>query len=211
MPPKGTWTSAPVVVELMWMTPACAVLANRWGSRGWWLKMAADSPSSTALPRPLAPGLLDGLQDGVVLTLVDQRADLRARIGGVADHCVARPREQPLSEVVIDHLLDEDASGRRALLSGRQERAGVGGRDGPIEIGVGHDDERVVAAHLELRPLATCGCLVANVPSNRHRTRERHCSHLGSRDERSAVSGPCPITTLSTPGGRPASVMQRAK
>ena len=31
---------------------------------------------------------------------------------------------------------------------------GVRGLDGPVEVGVGHDDERVLAAQLELHPLA---------------------------------------------------------
>ena len=56
-----------------------------------------------------------------------------------------------------DRLLDEDPPCGGALLTGRHERARERGRDGAIDVGVRHGDERVVPAHLELRGLAVRG------------------------------------------------------
>src|SRR5881397_1866684 len=64
------------------------------------------------------------------------------------------PLEELAAEVVVDLVLDIDASRRRALLPGRPEGAGVGRLDGGIELRVGEDDQRVVAAELELHALA---------------------------------------------------------
>ena len=41
----------------------------------------------------LATTLLDGLEDGVVLAPVDERPELGARVGRVADHRPAHPLE----------------------------------------------------------------------------------------------------------------------
>ncbi len=54
MPPNGTWTSAPAVCEFTWRIPACSSLVNRctaWRSR---VKIAAESPNSTAFARASA-------------------------------------------------------------------------------------------------------------------------------------------------------------
>ena len=51
-------------------------------------------------------------------------------------------------------VLDEDAARRGALLAGRPERACVRRLGGPAEVGVGHHDQRVVPAELELHALA---------------------------------------------------------
>ena len=76
-----------------------------------------------------------------------------------------------LAELVVDAVLDVDAPGRRALLAGRPERAGVGGLDGAVEVGVGHHDQRVLAAELELDALAERGRLVAHLLADRTRSR----------------------------------------
>ena len=68
---------------------------------------------------------------------------------GLADLQHLDRAREPLDERVGDRLVDEHARGGRALLAGvartreRDERG-----DGLVEVGVGVDDDAVLAAHL---------------------------------------------------------------
>ena len=59
-----------------------------------------------------------------------------------------------MPEVVVGLVLYVDPARGRALLSGRPEGAGIGRFHGAVEVGVGHHDQRVLAAQLELDALA---------------------------------------------------------
>ena len=52
-------------------------------------------------------------------------------------------------EVVVDALVDEHALGRAADLAGAEEAAEDGALRGGLEVGVGADDDRPVAARLD--------------------------------------------------------------
>src|SRR6266545_7866228 len=56
--------------------------------------------------------------------------------------------------VVLDLVLDEDPLAGRAALPGVQEARLQGGVDRPVEVGVLHDHQRAVAAHLQQQLLA---------------------------------------------------------
>ena len=60
-----------------------------------------------------------------------------------------RARSEPLAEVVVDRVEDDDAARRGAALTGVRERRGERPLDGVVEVGVVADDERVLAAELE--------------------------------------------------------------
>ncbi len=71
-----------------------------------------------------------------------------ARRVGLADHEHLRRAGQALDERVGDRLVDEDARGGRALLARRRRTRSARSRDGVVEVGVGVDDDAVLAAHL---------------------------------------------------------------
>ena len=67
-----------------------------------------------------------------------------------------------------------------------QNAPGVCRLDGATEIGVGHDDQRVVAAELELDALAERRRLPAHLEADRDRARERDRPDERVLDERRA-------------------------
>ena len=75
------------------------------------------------------------------------------RIRRIAVRPRPRPRHQALDERVGHALVDQHALDRRAPLSRILVRAGRGERRRFVEIGVLHDDDRIVAAELEHLPL----------------------------------------------------------
>ena len=98
------------------------------------------------------------LQDLVELGLVDLRALLRLRIERIADLAVAcsSPRSgRPLRRGHF--LLDEQPAAGTAALALVEVQAEVGAFDGGVEIGVGEDDVRALAAQLEREPLQRLG------------------------------------------------------
>jgi hypothetical protein len=115
----------------------------------------------------LSTTVLDRLEHRVELMPVDERPELGARVGRVADDRPAHPLEQPLPELVVDVLLDEDAPRRGALLSRGDKRPGVRGLDGPPQVGVRHHDQRVLASELQLHPLAGGRRRLAHAPADR--------------------------------------------
>src|SRR5207248_10902856 len=110
----------------------------------------------------LLPAALDRSNDVVELALVDDRTDLDVRVEWVADLPAFDAGEQLLLERVVDGVLHVDAARGRALLSGRPEGAGKRRLDRAVELGVGEDDQRVVAAELELDALPEPRRLVAH-------------------------------------------------
>ncbi len=75
------------------------------------------------------------------------------------------------------------------------------------EIGVVADDHRIRAAELERHALGAPGRERGDALADRRRAGEGDLAHERVRDERLAGHrAACPGTTLSTPGGRPASV-----
>ena len=102
----------------------------------------------------------------------------------VADLAGRDPREELLAEGVVHRLLHEDPARGGALLARRPERARVRRLDGTVELRVGGDDERVLAAELELDAAAARGRDLAHAVSDGDRARERERPHLGALDER---------------------------
>ena len=85
--------------------------------------------------------------------LVDDRAHLRPGSPGWPDHQLAGGGDEALDDLVV-HVADHDEpAGGRALLAGVAEGGDDGAGHGLVGIGVGVDDERVLAAHLGDDPL----------------------------------------------------------
>jgi hypothetical protein len=101
---------------------------------------------------------------------------------------------------IDDHAVDGDADLPRV-----EELAEHRDVDCAIEVGVIEHDEGRVAAELEDRALDMLTRGRGDPPPNLRAAGERHHPRHGMRNEDLPISSPAPATTLSTPGGRPAS------
>ena len=81
--------------------------------------------------------------------------------------------DQPFDQRVFDGRRRDHAGSCRAALAGGAESAAVDGDGRFIEIGVGHDDDRVLAAHLAGDLGAALGRLGVERAADFIRTRER--------------------------------------
>ena len=75
--------------------------------------------------------------------------DLRVEVGGVTDAQVARGGHQALHEGVVDVVVDVEAVAGLARLPLVEERAEEGAVDRDVQVGVGADDVRRLAAQLQ--------------------------------------------------------------
>ncbi len=91
---------------------------------------------------------------------------------------------------MLSSTIDPRAS--RALLSVEAERARRNPFDGSIQVAVAVDDDRVLAAHLEDRPLdedlarPRLGCALMDLEADRLRTGKRDEARLRMRHNRAA-------------------------
>src|SRR5690606_32755951 len=97
--------------------------------------------------------LLDVAEDLVELGLIDLRSLHRLGIERVADLAVLRTLDQPLDELGVDLLFDEDPAARTAALPLIEEQTELRAGDGGVEIGVSNDDVRALAPQFEGEPL----------------------------------------------------------
>ena len=135
---------------------------------------------------------------------------LASLITGPISPRASHAAREPVAERLVDLVEDDDAARRRAALPGVGERGGDRPLDGAVEVGVVADDERVLAARAPSRSSRAAGPRpprstrpVAAEPVKLTR------STRGSSTSGTPASGPSPWTTLSTPGGRPASRQSR--
>ena len=110
--------------------------------------------------------------------------DVRSSRGWPTIDQLRRP-DQAVDQLVEDRAEADHPGGGRALLAGVAEGAGHDGRDGLVEVGVGVDDDGVLAAHLGHHPLdvALAGLVDGGVlddrQADRRRAGEGHERHLG--------------------------------
>ena len=87
--------------------------------------------------------------DLVAVRGAGQRAGLGLVVERAAEPDRGRPLDQPVDELVVDLVLDDEPGARRADLAGVQEDGGEGEVEGDVEVGVGEDQVGVLAAELE--------------------------------------------------------------
>ena len=109
-------------------------------------------------------------------------------------------------------LVDDDAARRGAALAGGAERRPDDPVDGQVEVGVVEDDDRVLAAELEVDPLEVLGAVshARSRPSSREPV-SVITGTSGWRTRRSPTAPPPPWTMLTTPFGTPASSSSSTK
>src|SRR3954469_23067209 len=109
--------------------------------------------AAAALGRAGGDRVLDQVDDDPVLVLGGHRADLRVPLDRVAEPELLGLADHALDEAVGDVAHHVDALDPRAGLAGVGEAAPDGAGDGVVEVRVGADDHRVLAAELEHRAL----------------------------------------------------------
>ena len=148
---------------------------------------------------------VDVLEVGLELALINGRTDVDARLHAVADLQLLRALNQRLDELVVDRVLDDGAAGRRALLSGREERRVDGVFDGGVEVAsastmVGFLPP--ISSWMRSRRLEACSC--SQLPTSQDPVNEMAFSGLALTSA-SPIAPPEPATKLTTPFGMPAS------
>ena len=164
----------------------------------WWSSISAE---------PLLEALGEALVDHRAVEDVLRRvADRRGR---------ARRSSSRAHELVVDGLVDDRGAERRAALAGRAEAAEQRALDREVEVGVVHDDHRVLAAELEAR---RSGCGGRRARRSRAPTAlEPVKPTLSTRPSSSARSRPAKVlspsacTSWSTPAGTPPRVEHAAR
>ncbi|CRJ98752.1 hypothetical protein BN1708_009490 [Verticillium longisporum] len=100
--------------------------------------------------RALGEGVGDARENVLLLLARDLRALEGRGRKGVAEHGdVADDGEEAREEGVVDIVVDEEARGGGADLAGVGHEAVVGPARGAVEVGVGEDEQRRLAARLE--------------------------------------------------------------
>src|SRR4029079_8717943 len=102
--------------------------------------------------RSLCGAALDEAVHAVAGRGRDERAHLRLRIERVADADLLRVAGEARDDVVVDRWLDEHARARLAALARRVVDRPDRARDRVVEVGVGEDEVRALAAELEGEP-----------------------------------------------------------
>ena len=104
--------------------------------------------------------------DALLGVALDHGRDVDAEGVGLADDEHLDGAGDAFEQRVGDGLVDEHARGGRALLAGVDEGARDDGGDGVVEVGVGVDDDAVLAAHLghdALEVRGRCGSAAARM------------------------------------------------
>ena len=116
-------------------------------------------------PRALVDARGDQAVDLVPRPLVDDRTERDLLGGRVADRQVAGLRGELVDEVVVDPVGDEVAAGGHADLALVEERRPAGQPDRLLDVRVVEDQQRRVAAQLEVRPLEVAARELADRPA----------------------------------------------
>ena len=131
-------------------------------------------------------GALDEAGDAVALALGDQRADLVLGVVGLVVLDRRDRRRQVGDELVVDLLAGIDAAGGGAVLAGIVVAEGAQAVDHRVDIGVVEDDDRRLAAELQMRALDRLGGRLQHLLAGGDVAGDRDHVDLGMVDQRVA-------------------------
>src|SRR5699024_7302095 len=134
-------------------------------------------------PGAVGGGLVDELAHAAPLLVVDDRPARDLLGGGIAHRQVPGTAGQLLDVVVGDRFVDEVAAGGHADLSLVHPRTEGAGRGGRTDLGTGQDDERIVAAELQVAALEEATGGLADLAAGRGRPGEGDDGDLGGGDD----------------------------
>jgi hypothetical protein len=143
-------------------------------------------PRSPFVPPPVrrAAGALEEAEHPLLLRLGDHGAHLDVlALGRIADLEGLDLRDELLEQLVVDLRAGDDPRRRRAVLSG----VPVAGDPDPLgdgcRVGVVEDDDRRLAAQLEVDALQRLGRGLRHLPAGRHVAGQRDHAHVGVADD----------------------------
>jgi hypothetical protein len=157
---------------------------------------------------PLGDGLLHALVHQLHRGGRDQRPDDGAVILRIAGGQRLGARDELLQELIGDLALHDDAARVEADLALVEERAERGRAHRIVHVDVVENDHRVVAAQLHRGALQRLAGALGEHLGGLHAADQIDDAHLGASKNTSAISPAAPgawVTTLMTPGGKPAS------
>src|SRR5919199_1799229 len=126
------------------------------------------------------------LQDGFILLPVDRRSHRHLLVEPAPDLQLACALRQPSAKLIRDGAVGDDPARGRAALARRPKRTPDRSFEHQIEVGVLHDDDGILAAHLQRDALE---CLCGNprdVVPDLGRAREGDYLYVRVPDERLA-------------------------
>ena len=147
---------------------------------------AAQRPAAEGKVSALLRADADVFHDFVFLALTGQGRYIDGRVDTVANGQLAGPVDELGHEPVIDLVFDDDAAGSGAALAGGPECPLNDAAHGLIHVGVGQDDDRVLAAHLGLDFLQPLGTFGVEFSPHLCGTGERDAFDVGTLDQRVA-------------------------
>ena len=129
----------------------------------------------------------------------NQRAEVGVRIGRITHDEFAHQFGHPGDKVVVEVARHDRASGRRAVLSGIDQRTGHRAVHSRIEVGVVENDERGLAAEFQLSaPTVNRGCR-HDLSADGGRSGEGHHIDTGVPGQRGARVGAGPGDNVEHP------------
>ena len=114
---------------------------------------------------------------------VDERPDVRLGVERVSDAQATGRLGEPGHDLVVHRGLDQEARAGLAALAGRVVDRPDRGGDRLVEVRVGEDDARALAAQLQRDPLDRVGAQAHDLAAGRRRAGERDLLNSGMRDE----------------------------
>ena len=146
--------------------------------------LAAHAHASALLTRPI-----NVCRDIIQMLLRNQRTGLGLLIERTTELDVSGALDQIVDKLLGDGLLHNQASARRADLTGVQERSIEGIVQSSFVVSVGEDDVRVLAAELKCNLLHGLGCFTSNNLASDKTASEGDHVHLRMRGQRCARFG----------------------
>src|SRR5436190_14896623 len=164
-------------------------------------------PVEVAVAEPVAAGHLAAGQElgALVLpdrrvrvdflerALVDHRADVDAFLPAGAETQLLGGLDEARLQLLVGAFLDDHARGRGAALAGGAEGRPENPLDRELEIGVLEDDDRILAAQLEVDVLQVVGGVPHHLDAGLARASERDHGHVRMADEPVADLAPAPV------------------
>ena len=126
---------------------------------------------------------VDEARDGLAVLRGDQRAHLGRLVAGSPTFTLRGRGDEQVGEAVVGAALDEDARARAAVLAGVVEDGVRRGGRGLLEVGVGEDDVRGLAAELERDALDRRGGAFHHGAADLGRAGEADLRDVGMLDE----------------------------
>ncbi len=146
---------------------------------------------------------VDVARDFFARRLIDQRSHLDAFVEAVADFDLLRALDKHVDSFFGHVAMHDQPAGRGAALTGGAEGAPQRAFDGEIEIGVFHDDLRILAAELERNARQILTADRGDLTPDRRRAGKRNQLYVAMTHQRGAHFLTAPMNQIDDPRRHP--------